>query len=99
MTKSNQKKGLNYIPLLESTYPEMQRKTSLRQNRACPRPPVGRGLEPHARAVHVSPAHGGQGGYSRALEQRACPRPPVVGGLEPRAALLEMQRKHILKYK
>ena len=71
MTKSSQKKCLNYIPLLESTYPEMQRKTSLH-------------LEPHARAVHVSPAPGGQGGYGRALEQRACPRPPVVGGLQPR---------------
>ena len=28
MTKSSQKKGQNYIPFLQSTYPEMQRKTS-----------------------------------------------------------------------
>ena len=43
MTKSSQKKGQNYIPFLQSTYPAMQRKTSsggqgapaARQSSAC----------------------------------------------------------------
>ena len=35
MTKSSQKKGQNCIPFLESTYPEMQRKTSTCQSGLC----------------------------------------------------------------
>ena len=39
MTKSSEKKGQNYIPLLESTYPEMQRKyPCAREARVLPAP-------------------------------------------------------------
>ena len=60
MMKSIQKKGQNYIPFLQSTYPEMQRKTSsggqgapaAHQSGTCvPSPRWAGGLQPHARAA------------------------------------------------
>ena len=83
MTKSSQKKGQNYIPFLQSTYPEMQRKTSYRQSGACAPGPRWVGwLRP--RAACASPAPSGRGGSSRMPEQRPCPQPLVGRGLRLR---------------
>ena len=48
------KKGQNYIPFLQSTYPEMQRKTSSRQSGTCAAGPrLAGGLWPLAREAHT----------------------------------------------
>ena len=95
MMKSSQKKGQNYIPFFQNTYPEMQRKTSSRQSGACapggqggsgraqhvrPQPPVGRGLQPHARAACVPPAPGGQGATAAHQSGTRAPSPRLAGG-------------------
>ena len=70
MTKSNQKKGQNYIPFFESTHPEMQRKTSSCQG----------GLQLSARAARASPAPCGRG----APAARQSGATGGQGGLRPR---------------
>ena len=66
------------------------RAPAARQSGARPRPPVGKGLQPHARAARPPTAPGGQGGPGRVPEQSLHPLPPVGGGLRPhvRAALM-----------
>ena len=60
MMKSSQKKSQNYIPFLQSIYPEMQRKTSSGGQGACVPGPGGRGGSSRTPERHATPAHGGQ---------------------------------------
>ena len=83
MMKSSQKKGQNYIPFFQNTYPEMQRKTSSRQSGACAPGPRWVGwLRP--RAACASPAPSGRGGLQP--HARAASVPPAPGGQGATAA-------------
>ena len=81
MTKSSQIKGLNYIPLLESTYPEMQRKTSLCQRGTrAPGPWWAGGAKATRQSGACVPGPRWLGGSSYAPERRMGPQ-PLVGRL------------------
>ena len=71
MTKSSQKKGQNYIPFLQSTYPEMERKTSSGGQG---------GLRPRARVARLSPAPSGRGGLQPRTRAARDPGPRWAGG-------------------
>ena len=90
MTKSSQKKGQNYIPFLQSTYPAMQRKTSsggqgapaARQSGTCVPGPLWAGGSSCTPERRATPAHGGQGELRpRARPARATLAPSGQGGL------------------
>ena len=88
--KVQSKKGQNYIPFLQSTYPEMQRKTSSGgqggsgrepEQHVRPQPPVGGEASSHAPERRATPAPGGQGELRlRARPARATPAPSGQGG-------------------
>ena len=83
MTRSSQKKGQNYIPLFQNTYPEMQRKTSSRQSGACtPGPRWAGGLRPCARVARAFPAPSGGAPAARQSSVSA----PAPGGQGATAA-------------